>query len=155
MPNVKVTPGRGLRIQKTGTFQLEKIIEKTISLLESLNYEVQKKKHVQKVKDTGTEIEHRISAEKEVTDFYKFEINIRLFFQHIKPIKTIKQTYADIIIEANLICDYNKNWQTSKLKTTLLNIYLNHLKKDEMESYWVKLYNETEKLRKKIKSMIK
>jgi len=151
MSDIKVTPGRGLRITYTGKLNPKEIIEEVISILDSLKYTPNKDKHIQKSTDTGIEVEYRISGEKEVTDFYMYKIKIRLFFQHIKK----DQGNVDIQIQSFLIPDYQETWQSSKLKNALLNIYLNHLKKDEVETYWAKLYNETDKIREKIKSLIK
>ncbi|GEM_PF-2813852 len=147
-----VTPSHsGLTIVSTGVFDLNELVSKMKSYLLKKRYIYQEKEFQELVSDK-VELKLIWDGEREINDFYKYSINVYMFFESLEDVITPdhkKLNYANRItikIKGVLLVDWKNNWETSKLKNKLLNFYLSSIIKDQWETEWFKLKQETDKL---------
>jgi hypothetical protein len=141
---IKVHLGGGYQIRERGIFNLEKLYKEIHSSLEENGYEeFNEKKHAHKKLDRGDEIALEWEAEKEVTDFIKFRIEIDFIFKEIQPVSgELVSGFTKITFRAFVVPDYKEQWSSSRFKQFMYDLYTKIFYKDEMKRYTKKLDSE-------------
>ncbi len=141
-----VTPPTGIRITQKGVFDADKLWRKLRSYFNSKNYFFQEKGQTEKIKPVGRGIELEWIAEREVTDYIKFNIKIKFRLEKLNKVKTQrKEIYKgdfEMKTFAYLTLDYKKKWQAKPLSNLFFHIYNNYIIKGKIIELEDKLYEE-------------
>tara|TARA_Y100000310_G_C20666497_1_gene807781 strand:- start:1484 stop:1966 length:483 start_codon:yes stop_codon:yes gene_type:complete len=144
---IKTHLGEGYRIKQKGVFNLDKIYEEMHKWLIDNKYDFNETNHVHKKLDKGDEIVLTWEAEREVTDFIKFNLTIDFLLQEINPVSdNLVSGSAKITFQSHLNIDYKEKWSSSKFKDFLFSIYRKIFYKNVISKYAVKLTNEAKEL---------
>ena len=154
--SIKVTPGAGLRVKKTGVFNLDKIYKDLHSWLDMHHYTIHEKEHTDKESDKGHTIITKWLAEREIDDLAKFESNIAFLGAKIhKTDNGLFKGSIHIIISASVILDYKKKWTANAFSNFLFDIYTKYITKDKINDYYgANLVNELLVFHKLAKSLL-
>lgn len=143
---VKVTPGQGLQIRKSGVFDLDKLYQEMTNWFGDNKYDFNEDVHSDKHKDRGKEIIIVWSGEKKVTDYIKYNIEVNFLLKNINKVSkasnNLEKGSIKITLIAKLILDYHKKWNKSFFSNFLFKIYNNYIIKKEIGKYKNKLYKE-------------
>lgn len=149
----------GLTIVSTGVFDLTELVTRLKEYLVRKKY-IYHEKEFQELVSDKVELKLIWDAEREINDFYKYSINVYMFFEGLEQVTSPdhkKLDYANRItikIKGQLIIDWKNNWGASKLKSKLLDFYLSSVIRDQSETEWFKLKQETEKVHSLAKSVL-
>jgi len=152
-----ITPPAGLRIRKTGTFNLNKLYKDMRMWFNKYSYDFQEKEYKRKDADAGQEIKITWVATKEIDDYCRSEIKVEFFLQYVMDIgNSLKKGFLQIKFWAKVILDYQNKWQAKPLGNFLFFMYNNFIIKNKIEKYYEgQLYNELIELQDLTKSLLK
>ncbi len=154
---VKATIGaKGIWLRRKGVFDLDRLYSEVKAWLDEMGYEMQEKEHTEKDKPAGKEIKYIFKCEREVTNYYKYYIDITFFILNAIPMSgNLISANARIAIEAHVELDRLKKWQNKgKFVDFLFKIYNNYIIKKEVEKYRDQLYEEVLELQDLIKDVM-
>jgi len=155
MQENKVTPGTGIRIRQTGTFDLNKLYKDLKAWFDSRKYFFQEKEHAHKSLEKGDSILIRWEAEREIDEYAKFIIKIKFYIENIKKQDGLDKGKIEIITSASVGLDYKNHWQSKPLGNFLFPIYNKYIIKNKIKDYYEKnLYSEVLELNSLTKSIL-
>ncbi|MEM4266816.1 MAG: hypothetical protein QW404_02055 [Candidatus Nanoarchaeia archaeon] len=128
------------RIIQEGPFDINLIYKTLREWFERKKYEYTEVENTTNFKPKGAEIKVRMRGEKEVTDYYKFTINVNFLILETEKVK-IKDKVLDlgkmeVRIETFMEVDYRKKFQKSRMGKFIRFIYNNYIIKDEIQSVY-------------------
>ena len=119
------------RIERHGIFDTNLIYKKIKEWFEENNYTYMEKENTTNKKDKGVEIKMTMRGEREVTDYFKFEIEIKYLIIETEKIKIkdklLDRGYFRAFFKANMIFDYRYIWSKNKFSKLLRFIYNNFI----------------------------
>ena len=152
---VFVTPKKGLRIMQSSVFNFEDLYKALHGWFITNDYDFQEKKHAQKMKELGKEIEVIWEAEREVTDYIKFKVQIIFFLGKVNRVsKNLERGDMVIDIIAHLKLDYREKWQSKPINNLLFKLYNNYIIRKTIKYYEEKLYKEVLEIQDLIKEQL-
>jgi len=142
-------------IRYTGVFSYDNLYKTVIQWFKIKGYDFFEKNYTHK----GNELEFEWFGEKEVTEYYKYEIEISMFVWDFKDVEVIKNDEKTVlqkgriqlVIRGYYILDYEKEW-VGGFKEKLQKFYHNFIiNKDIMFKIYVPLYKEVYEIYDKIR----
>ncbi len=153
--NIKVHLSEGYQIRERGVFNLDKLYKEMYAWLDSNKYDFNEKLHQHKKLERGDEIEVKWEAEREVTDFIRYDIKIHILLIDINSVSdNLVAGYARITFQTNLVLDYKERWSSSKFKNFLFEIYRKVFFKDTISKNVKKLRDEVSDFHKTTKEIL-
>ncbi|MEW6062804.1 MAG: hypothetical protein AB1571_00325 [Nanoarchaeota archaeon] len=143
----KVFPSAGIQIRHTGIIDINNLYKKMQSWFKDNNYIFVEKEHTVKDKASGKEIVLKWEATRDVDDYARFVITVNFFFENLAKEGNAMKGFAKITFWADVLLDYRKAWQRSRLLKFLFFLYNNYvIKRRIIEVYDTKLNAETTEL---------
>jgi hypothetical protein len=135
------------RIVKKGAFDVNKIYKECKAWFSNNEYNYTESEKTTKPKAQGIEIIYKGFGERDVTDYFRFKIEVAFLFEHLKEVqrnnKKMYEGKAEMRVSVILVIDYKNIWERTKLSKFLHEIYKKHLIKKQIESvYGGKCYGE-------------
>ncbi len=107
-------------------------------------YDFYEKKDSDKDKPKGKEIEYKFVGERDITDYFKYQLTVTFFLQYITPVsENLVSGTARVSFMGKVLLDYRKKWQPGLVSAFLFRIYNNYLIKDLIKKQRDRLYKET------------
>jgi hypothetical protein len=154
-------------IKHKGIFNFNAILDAIPDWLSQHNYDYVQKGHAQKAKPSGGYFEGNWIAEKEVTEYVKFNISVDIWLRDLKDIaiekngKTEKSNKGNIEITFNsgMEKDYkktftNKKYQETEFLKLIREFYEKYVIKSKLSSYEEKIEAETQDFIEYIKTFL-
>ena len=137
------------RIVKKGVFDIDKIYKECKYWFSKgkYDYEYTESEKTTKLKPQGIEIRYNSFSHRDITDYFRFKMEIDFLFEHLKEVqKNNKKMYegrGEMRLSVTLITDYKKNWKRTKFSKFLNKVYEKHLIKNQIDRvYGGKCYGE-------------
>ncbi len=152
---MKVHLSQGYQIRERGVFNLDKLYKDMYAWLADNKYDFNEKLHQHKTSDRGKEIEFKWEAEREVTDFIKYDIDVHVLLMDINPVsENLVAGFAKITFTTKIVVDYKDQWVSSRFKNFLLNLYTKVFFKDTISKNAKKLRDEVADFHKTTKEIL-
>lgn len=128
------------RIERTGIFDMGHLYKQMREWFAENNYIYTEKENTTKVKDKGIEIKLKMAGERRVTDYFKFEIDVRFLVIEVQKVKMkdkeLDKGILSAFIKANLHFDYRHIWTKNKFAKLLRFIYNNFIIKRKIDDVY-------------------
>jgi len=130
------------RLVKKGVFDINKIYKECrnwFSLNKSRYYYTESEKTT-KLKDRGIEISYKLFGERDVTDYFRFRIDVTFLFEQLNEVqmnnKKMHKGRGEMRVTVINITDYRKDWEKTKLSRFLNKVYEDHLIKKQIDVFY-------------------
>lgn len=130
-----LTSKLGLIIKYDGLFDFEKLRDEVVDWFERKQLGPTIKEYTIKEKQHGKEVEITYNGEREVDDYAKFHIDMKIEVWKMKKQGALDHGYLMIKIAAYIELDYKKKFD-SKAGKFLMSIYNNNIIKDKIKNYY-------------------
>lgn len=128
------------RIERAGIFDMVHLYKQMREWFADNKYTYTEKENTTKVKDKGIEIKLKMVGEREVTDYFKFEVDVRFLVVEVQKVKMkdkeLDKGILSAFIRANLHFDYRHIWAKNKLAKLLRFIYNNFIIKRKIDDVY-------------------
>lgn len=139
----KVTVGPGSQLRYTGVFDLDRLYSEIKNWFGENEYDFYEKAHTDKSKPKGKELKYTFLGEREVTDYFKYNITVQFFIQEVNPVSgNLVHGKAKVTISGVLEMDHHNKWQRSAFSDFLFRIYNNHIIRRDIEKRKEDLYDD-------------
>lgn len=150
------------KIKQTGIFSFKDFYSFAYDWLREEGYDVFEKKYSEKVKGDSKDLEIQWSAEREISDYFKFNITLNWLILGMKTVevqkdgKKIKMESAamEIGFKAILIKDYEDRWENYPFWKFMRGVYERYIIKNRIDQYQAKLFEELEEYIAQCKSFL-
>ncbi|MDP2925153.1 MAG: hypothetical protein Q8N99_02150 [Nanoarchaeota archaeon] len=150
------------KIKQTGIFSFKDFYTFLYDWLRDENYDVYEKKYTEKVKGDTKEIEIRWEAERDISDYFRFKIEMNWLLTGVKSIEVQKDgrkekmdsAAMEIKFKAILIKDYEDRWENAPFWKFLRGLYERYIIRQRISDYEIKLLQELEELLAQAKSFL-
>lgn len=140
------------KIKQTGIFSFKDFYSFIYDWLREENYDVYEKRYTEKVKGDTKDIEITWSAEREISDYFKFVITMDWLILGMRSVevqkdgKKVKMESAAIEIKfrAILVKDYEDRWENHPFWKFMRGLYERYIIKNRIDEYQIKLLEELE-----------
>jgi|APSaa5957512622_1039677.scaffolds.fasta_scaffold38305_4 hypothetical protein len=150
----KVTPGPGYLIQEKGVFNSKKLFSEIKAWLAEHHYKFNETKRKHKKGDFGDIIELIWIAERPVTEYIKFSIEINFVLEDLNPAgEGLVSGKAEMLIGAKATIDFRNEWEPTKMRKFIMGWYQKLFLQDNINKYVDKLDAEIKDLRGTIKEV--
>ncbi|MBT3691047.1 hypothetical protein HOG16_02275 [Candidatus Woesearchaeota archaeon] len=152
---IKAQVSEGYQIRHKGVFNLEKLYQTMHAWLDENGYDFLEADHQHKKIDIGDEIGLIWKAEREITDFMKYDMVIKFRFKELHPASdNLVSGTSKITFTASVVLDYREQWSSSRIKNLLFRLYTNVLIKENITKNKLKLLEEVKDLQKTAKEVL-
>lgn len=128
------------RIERDGIYDLNKLYKNMREWFEENNYIYTEKENTTNIRDKGVEQKLRMIGERKVTDYFKFEIDIKFLIIEMQKVKvkdkTLDKGTLSAFIRVNLHFDYRHIWTKNKFSKLLRFIYNNFIIKKKIDNVY-------------------
>jgi hypothetical protein len=150
------------KIKQTGIFSFKDLYNFIYDWLREESYDVYEKSYNEKVSGDSKQIEIAWIAEREISDYFKFQVKINWIILGMKSIDVQKDNQKikmdsgslELRFTTLLIKDYEDRWENRPYWKFLRGIYERYIVKSRIEDYQVKLLIEVEDLIAQCKSFL-
>jgi hypothetical protein len=151
---IKIELGKGFRLKKEGTFDLDNLLKKVMILVKKRKYDIQIKDHTDKSEAAGHEMSIVWTLEKKIDEYLKYETKIEFFLKRIKKEKDLVTGLNRITFTSNLITDYQNKLKHTKFLKFFGEVYNTFIIRKKIEKHKKKLLNEITEIKDLTKSLI-
>ncbi|MBT4334805.1 hypothetical protein HOD61_03245 [archaeon] len=144
---IKLNLGKGFRLKKEGTFNLDKLLKEVMALAKKRKYLVQIKDHTDKSEKAGHDIIIVWTLEKNINEYIKYESKIEFLLRRINKTESNVAGSNQITFTADLITDYNSKLKHTKFLKVFGEIYNTFIIRNKIEKHKKKLLAELTELR--------
>ena len=149
------------KIKQKGIFTFKKFYIFAYEYLKYEGYTVHEKRYLEEIEKQGKKIEITWIAEKNLSDYFKFVIQIDWLILRMNDIEVMKEGQKvkmqkgepELKIKGLLYKDYDNKWETPFFKN-MRHIYDDHIIWKRIDSYKDKLLDETEEFIRQCKSYL-
>ncbi len=138
-----------------GIYDLSNIISISNSYLKQLKYDITDKKHEEKTKSSGREVKLDWIAEKKVSEYVKYIIELTILVKDQIDIlfgkKKLQKGRMEVLIKAYMDKNYKATFKDSKLSEALRRIYDKFIAKKTLDDYEDALKDESNELARLVK----
>ncbi len=129
-----------LKIEKDGIYDLKRLYNHMKEWFEENKYIYTEKENTTNIKDKGTEIKLNMSGERKVTDYFKFEIEVKFLIIESQKVR-VKDKDLDkgkmlAFLRPTLYFDYRNIWAKNKLSKLLRFVYNNFIIKKKIDDVY-------------------
>jgi len=150
------------KLKQKGIFNFKDFYEFLYDYLIDENYDVFENKYVEKIEGDSKNLEIDWKATKEVSDYFRFEIQaywIVLGMKKVKVKKDGKEVSMDsgtleVKFTANLQKDYENRWENNAFLKFLRGIYDRYIIRTRIDDYGLKVFEEINEVIAQAKSFL-
>ncbi len=151
-----------LTIEYEGLFDAFELFKLMDEWFHNQGYEKQEIRDTERVREKGKTIDYEIMPYKKMSDYVKYEIDIRVMIKDMiqteikkdnKPIK-INKGKITILFSAFLVTDLLERWESKPLFFFLRTIYDKFVNKKYMERYDAGLMKDVENIHTELKAYL-
>ncbi|MAG20261.1 hypothetical protein CL618_02410 [archaeon] len=151
-----------MKIKQSSTFSLDELYKMMYYWFERHDYVFKEKEYAEQRTQGSKLYEIRWYAERKVTDYIKFVIEVGLFFSGIKDVEVEKDGgkmktqggTVEMRFSAHLRKDYEGNWESSPVLKMIRGMYDKYIIGSRIEGYEDDLYEETYDLMNEVKAFL-
>jgi len=150
------------KLKQKGIYNFKDFYEFLYDYLMDENYDVYENKYVEKIEGDSKNIEIDWKATKEISDYFRFEIQAYWIILGMKKVK-VKKDGKEISMDsgtievkftANLQKDYENRWENNAFLKFLRGIYDRYIIRTRIDDYEVKIFEEINELIAQAKSFL-
>ncbi len=128
------------RIERDGIYDLNKLYQSLKQWFANNGYTYMEKENTTNNKDKGVEFKMTMRGEREVNDYFKFEIEIKFWVIEMSKVqindKVLDKGKLFTTISAKMLMDYKHIWSKTKFSKLLRYIYNNFLIKHKIDNVY-------------------
>lgn len=128
------------RIERHGIFDVNLIYKEIKEWFAENNYTYVEKENTTNKKDKGVEIKITMLADRDVTDYFKFAIEIKYLIVETQKVKVkdklLDRGYFRAFFKAELVLDHKHLWAKNRLSKLLRFIYNNFIIKNKIDDVY-------------------
>lgn len=148
--------------QKKGHWNFKDLYDMAHQWLLDNGYLVAENKYEDKVTGGGKDLAIEWTAEKKVTDYFKYRIDLRWTISSLKDVeaeregKKVSTNTGDVKIEVKgiLVMDYEEKWENKPLWKFMRGIYDRYIIRTTIDEYEDSLYEESSELIDQLKAFL-
>ena len=146
-----ITPGSGIRLRKTGNFDLNALYKDMRTWFNEKDYTFFEKENKKKDNEAGQFVSLKWEASRNIDDYAQFKIRVQFFIENLEPVKEngkkIHHGSLEIKFWADVILDYLDKWEQKPFGQFLFRLYNNMIIKSKIQNvYEDKLDSELKEL---------
>ncbi|HJO14423.1 MAG TPA: hypothetical protein QGG70_00020 [Candidatus Pacearchaeota archaeon] len=150
------------RLKQKGIYNFKDFYEFLYDYFTDENYDIAETKYVEKVEGETKDLEIIWNATKEVSDYFKYEINLTWVILGMKKVKVKKdgqEIYMDsgtleIKFTASLVKDYENRWENNPFLKFMRGIYDRYIIRSRIDDYEIKVWEEINEIIAQAKSYL-
>lgn len=150
------------KIKQKGIYNFKDFYEFLYSYLMDENYDVFETKYTEKISGESKDVEIVWKATKEVSDYFKFEIQAHWIILGMKKVKVKKEGQEvtmdsgtlEINFEGILNKDFENRWENNAFWKFMRGIYDRYIIKSRISDYEIKIFDEVNELIAQAKSFL-
>ncbi len=150
------------KVKQAGIFDFKELYKFCYTWLSDEEYFVSEDNYTEKILGDAKEIEIKWTAERKVSDYFKFRLKIDWFIAGMKDVevekmgKKIKMNKgtAEIKVSGFLVKDYEARWETGGIMKFLRGVYDQYIIKARVEQYEDKLSEDVDEFLSQVKSFL-
>ncbi len=150
------------KIKQGGIFSFKDFYNFTYDWLKEENYDMFETNYTEKVKGDSKQIEIRWEAHKEISDYFKFVIELKWLILGMKSIEVMKEGkkvkmdtgVLEIKYKALLVKDYENRWEDHPMWKFLRGLYDRYIVRSRIDDYEIRLLDEVDEFVSQCKSFL-
>jgi len=151
-------------IRFTGIFDFDGLYKLMVNWFLDRNYDFYEPLYKDKGMDIGREVEIEWETEKEIDEYFKYQIDIYFHLWEVQPVeviiegekKMLTKAKIEIRLKPKVVADYENRWDRSEFRKKLRDFYLTYVINKKIELQIVEpLYNRMYELHTLIKDYLK
>jgi len=150
------------KIKQKGIYNFKDFYDFLFTYLMDENYDVFEKKYTEKISGDSKDVEIIWIATREVSDYFRFEIEVHWLILGMKKIKVKKEgeelTMDSGTMELNFTAvlqkDFENKWENNSFFKFLRGIYDRYIIKSRIDDYEIKLFEEVNEIIAQAKSFL-
>jgi hypothetical protein len=150
------------KIKQSGIFSFKDFYNFAYDWLRDENYDVYEKKYSEKVKGESKDIEIEWNAERDISDYFKFSIQLSWLITGLKSVEVQKDGKKEkmdsgameIKFKAILIKDYEDRWENQPFWKFLRGMYERYIIRARITDYEIKILSELEEYIAQLKAFL-
>lgn len=128
------------KIERSGIYDMNHLYKNMRDWFTENNYRYTEKENTTYVKDKGVELKMTMVGEREVTDYFKFEIEVKFLVIEMQKVK-VKDKDLDkgklhAFVKATIYYDYRHIWDRNKFSKLLKFVYNNFIIKKQIDDVY-------------------
>jgi len=131
------------KVKQRGIFNFKDIYNFLYDWLRDEGYDVYEKNYTEKVSGDSKQVEIRWEAEREISDYFRFQIKASWIILGMKSVEVEKEGkkikmdsgYLEIKFEAVLLKDYENRWENQPFWKFLRGVYERYIVRTRIEDY--------------------
>lgn len=149
---------QGVSVGKDAVFDLKEVYTAVFRWLNRYKYGYQELGYKETVEETGKEITTEIYSEKEINDYYKFVIEIKVSIKNMINVEVKNRNKQkgniEFIFDAYVLKDYESDWGDNAFLRFFRESYDRFIGKSRVNQYETELKDELDKFVRELKSFL-
>ena len=150
------------KVKHEGLFDFKETYRFLYTLLTDMEYTVEEKGYVEKVKPTGKEVEISWDVERKISDYFKYKMSVRWLILGMTSKEVVKEGMKTKmnkgVLEIKFACflekDYENRWETTAFLKFLRGIYDNYVIRGRIDDYEDKVFSEMTEVAEQLKAFL-
>lgn len=151
------------KLKQTGYWNYKNVYDLAFTWLKDNSYKLKEDLYNEKLSANGKEVIIMWTAEKKVTDYFKFQIKMEWHILGMKDAEvevdgkkvSTNKGEVEIVFKANIIKDYEKRWEDKPLWKFLRGIYEKYIIRESVDEYEDNLEDEVKTMIKDLKAFLR
>ena len=151
------------KFKQTGYWKYQELYDLAFSWLKGNGYKLKEDLYNEKLSSNGKEVIIMWTAEKKVTDYFKFQIKMEWHVLGMKDAEveidgkkvSTNKGEVEIVFKANIIKDYEKRWEDKPLWKFLRGIYEKYIIRETVDEFEDDLEDEVKEMIRDMKAFLR
>jgi len=151
------------KFKQTGYWNYKELYDLAFTWLKDNQYKLKEDLYNEKLSANGKEVIIMWTAEKKVTDYFKFQIKMEWHILGMKDAEveieskkvSTNKGEVEIVYKANIIKDYEKRWEDKPLWKFMRGIYERYIIRETIDEFEDDLEDEVKEMIKQMKAFLK
>jgi hypothetical protein len=151
------------KLKQTGYWKYKEVYDLAYTLIKDLGYGITEDLYNEKLSSSGKEVMIEWTANKKVTDYFKFQIKVNWHILGMKDAEveidgkkvSTNKGEIEMVLKGNIIKDYEKRWEDKPSWKFLRGIYERYIIRETIDEYEDDLKNEVKDTIKDIKAFLR
>lgn len=128
------------RIERQGIYDMNYVYKRMREWFDENNYVYTEKENTTNVRDKGVELKLTMIGERNVTDYFKFDIEVKFLVVEMEKVKmkdkTLDRGFLRAFFNVKMHFDYRNIWSKNKLSKLLRFVYNNFIIKKKINDVY-------------------
>ena len=141
-------------MKQTGHWKYTSLYDMLFNWLKDANYDLTEDLYNEKLQSNGKEVIIRWTAEKKITDYFKYQIKLDWHILGMKDVEveiddkkvSTNKGEVELVFKGTVIRDYEKRWEDKPSLKFMRSIYEKHIIRKSVKEYEDDLEDETKEL---------